>query len=258
MFGLNWKKLIEYLVAGLRGSPPPARLDITPWAPPKVIPGFSIVTNYPLQVQDWHSIYDSQPWCLLPSGVSVPGDGGPVVSRTPGEPVTVTRIMQNFGEAIEKWGRVYDVPRELIIACIATESRGKPKAYREEPGFVNQYKTPNKVSAGLMQTLVSTAQKILSDPEIDVNWLIDPGNSIQAGTAYIAAQRQQTRLDPPKVAAAYNAGGLYRERSEANPWKMRCWPLGTGRHITKFVEFYNDAVGMINQNDGILGFASQR
>ena len=39
-------------------------------------------------------------------------------------------------------------------------------------------------------------------------WLLEPDNSIQAGTAYIASQSSKTDLDPPKVSCAYNAGGV--------------------------------------------------
>jgi hypothetical protein len=251
-----WKKLIEYLVAGLRGSPPPVYLTVTGSGKQVVVPGFSIIEGYSVELRSWHDIFNSQSWILIPFGVGVPneltGRGGAVCPRTKGDPTTASRIMKQFGKSIEKWGRVYDVPRELIVACIATESRGRPKAYREESRFENQYKTPHRVSAGLMQTLVSTAQRTLDDPGIDVAWLLDPDHSIQAGTAYIANQRHLTKLDPPLVAAGYNAGGLYHEDKKKNPWKLRCYPMGTGRHITKFVEFYNDAVWLLNQNDGAL------
>jgi hypothetical protein len=48
-------------------------------------------------------------------------------------------------------------------------------------------------------------------------------------------------MDPVLVAAAYNAGSLRKETATANPWRLRCYPLNTGKHISRFVEWYGDA-----------------
>ena len=91
-----------------------------------------------------------------------------------------------------------------------------------------------------MQTLISTAADALSDPTITREWLLDPSNSIQAGTAYMASQWRVTSFDPPKVAAAYNAGGIYYNASPDNRWKMRQYPIGTAAHVDRFVTWLND------------------
>ena len=223
---------------------------------------FSILPAYGDELQESHAIWGSQPWRLAHYGIGVPrADDSPLerslVDRTYGEPTTVTRIMQKFRTSIKEWGGVYGVPVELIVACIATESRGMTRAYREEPGYTDEVKTPHRVSAGLMQTLVSTARDTLMAIEgipaaspVCSDWLFDPDNSMRAGAAYIAMQKAKTQFDPPKVAAAYNAGGVIKDMAGSNPWKMRCYPAGTGRHITKFVQFYNDTVWVLNQNGG--------
>lgn len=46
-------------------------------------------------------------------------------------------------------------------------------------------------------------------------------------------QRSQHSNDPPKIAAAYNAGSI--RRSSANRWHM----VVTGNHIDRFVSAYN-------------------
>jgi hypothetical protein len=180
-------------------------------------------------------------WQLSAAGVAI--DGAPP-RRTPGEPLTVRRIHAAHGEAIRRWAEAYAVPSELIIATIATESGANPLALREEPGFASDRATPHRVSVGLMQTLISTARETLGLPWIDREWLLVPDNSIRAGTAYIARQRRQTLLDPPVVACAYNAGGVYENRSGANRWRMRQHPLGTGRHADRFVLWLNDALAV--------------
>ena len=102
-----------------------------------------------------------------------------------------------------------------------------------------------------MQTLVSTARSMLGRrPEITASWLLEPDNSIQAGTAYIAHQRPSTGFDPPVVACAYNAGGVYRQNGEANRWKMRQYPIGTGVHADRFVLWFNDCFRMYERDGG--------
>lgn len=186
-------------------------------------------------------------WRLTPDGIAV--DDGPV-EGTPGEPETVRRVWREFGASIEGWCNSAQVPVELVIATICTESGGRPDAERIEPGYVSERQTPHRVSVGLMQTLISTARETLEKPEVDRAWLLNPDNSIRAGTAYIAKQARVTDFDPPKVACAYNAGGLYLQTGAANRWKMRQFPIGTGEHCDRFVAWFNDCFRMFEADGG--------
>jgi hypothetical protein len=62
-----------------------------------------------------------------------------------------------------------------------------------------------------------------------------PDFSFQVGAKYMgsAFQRNQHRRDPPKIAAAYNAGSL--RSTTANRWHL----VSTGNHIDRFVRAYN-------------------
>jgi len=188
-----------------------------------------------------HSYEDSVSWALTPSGISIDGatpqgSGGPVV--------TMRRIWTAFGPSITTWAGQFQVPVELIAATIATESSGKADALRQEPGYVSDEATPDKVSPGLMQTLISTARAALGRSDIDRAWLLVADNSIQAGTAYIAGQSRVSLLDPPKVACAYNAGGIHHQAGIANRWKMRQFPIGSAAHADRFVEWFNDCFAL--------------
>jgi len=176
-------------------------------------------------------------WALTPSGVSI---AGARPAGSDGSPVTVERIWHDFEALILSAAGRYGVPAELIVAVIATESAGHADALREEPGYVSDEVTPGRVSAGLMQTLISTAREALRDTTIDRGFLVRPAGSIEAGTAYIAAQFKKTGFDPPPVACAYNAGSVIHDPSAGNRWKMRQYPLGTGRHADRFMGFFND------------------
>jgi soluble lytic murein transglycosylase-like protein len=174
--------------------------------------------------------------------VEVEAEAGP--RRTKGEPVTASRIWSSFGPAIRDACAHYGVPVPLVVATICVESSGNAAARREEPGFTSEAMTPSRVSVGLMQTLLTTARQALQRPTLTADELLQPEVSIAAGTAYIALKQSVTRYDPPLVAAAYNAGGLYVDDSPANPWRLRCYPIGTGDYIDKFVAWYGDALAV--------------
>jgi hypothetical protein len=187
-------------------------------------------------------------WQLTLRGLSIEG-ADPL--GTPGRPQTVRRVRDQFGGSVERWSSEFVVPVELIIATICTESGGNPADERREPGFVSYEETPNRVSIGLMQTLIGTARSALGGlAEIDGPWLLEPDNSIRAGTAYIAQQRTITLFDPPVVACAYNAGGIYRQDGAENRWRLRQYPIGSGAHADRFVTWFNDCFRMYEADGG--------
>ena len=184
-------------------------------------------------------------WKLTKDGLEIEGSG---IERSKGSPRTVARIWNKYNKEINKWAKHFNVPCVLIIATIATESRGKAASRREEPGFKSDKATPERVSVGLMQTLISTARDTLHNEKIDAKWLKNPSNSIRAGTSYIAEQYPITNFDPPKVACAYNTGGVYQNSVKKNRWKMRQYPIGTSKHCDRFVKWFNDAVFVLNKH----------
>ena len=192
-----------------------------------------------------HGYEDSVTWALTTSGISI---AGAPAAGSGGRLITVRTIWSKFGASAGRWAESSRIPVELIVATIATESRGDPAALRLEPDYADDDKTPGKVSPGLMQTLIATARDVLQRDDIDRAWLLQPDNSIQAGAAYIDRQRRLTLLDPPKVACAYNAGGLYHEPSAANRWKMRQFPLGRSSHGDRFVQWFNDCIALFDES----------
>ena len=193
-----------------------------------------------------HRYQDSVEWHLSHDGIVI--DSQPT-ETSGGEPKTVRRVWNSFSKHIEEWGAKFAIPLEIIIATICTESSGDPLSIRTEPGYVSDVSTPDKVSPGLMQTLISTARNALADNTINRAWLLEPGNSIRAGTAYIASQWKTTNLDPPKAACAYNAGGLYYNASPGNRWKMRQYPINSSQHADRFIKWFNDCYVMFKEDN---------
>lgn len=157
---------------------------------------------------------------------------------------TVRKIWKDYKSEITQWSDHFGVPAEIIITTIATESAGKRTALRKEPGYKSDASTPHRISPGLMQTLISTAQSVMPGVKVTRNWLYNASNSIQAGTAYIAKQSKQTGMDPPLVLAAYNAGAVYLQTGSGNRWKTRQYPIGTGAHVDRAMGYFNACFAM--------------
>lgn len=197
-----------------------------------------------MALTDFHTFEDSVRWRLTPDGVEIDGKG---IERTKGAPNTVTRVWEAYAADINRTARARRVPCELIIATICTESGGKANAVRLEPGYKSDEATPNKVSPGLTQTLISTASEVMGR-KVNREWLLNPANAIEAGSIYIARQSKKTGFDPPLVAAAYNAGSLKHQDGKNNRWKLRQFPIGTSAHCDRFVQFFNDAVYVLKRH----------
>lgn len=216
-------------------------------------------------VTDYHRVYrPGDPWRITPQGVEIKGEGIP---RTRGEPKTSLWIWENYQEQINRWAWYYAVPAELIVAVIATEATPLPgkepwtrnaKCVRQEPGYQSDARTPGRVSVGLMQVTLGTAQMVAKfeglDVQISRKSMMGPDLNIRMGTAYIAWQARgelsnvATILDPPVVFAAYNAGGVFRMGGRQNDWKLSQYPAKTGRHVDRAVAFFNDAVAALSQH----------
>lgn len=191
------------------------------------------------------------PWRLLPGGIEVEGQ---LAEPSAAEARLAARVLHDYGDAIAAASLRFPVPAELVVATICTESGGLPAARRLEPGCdpVDPALTPRRVSVGLTQTLLSTAREVLGDEAITLAALENPSVSIRAGMAMMWRQAAQTRLDPPLVAAAYNAGSLRFEGSAGNRWKLCQYPIGTGKHVDRFCRFFTAACLALAAEPGAL------
>ena len=188
---------------------------------------------------NWQSFRDSVPWRLTPGGILT--DRGPVRVE-PRERYRVERVAEawrKYGSLIRAAARRYRVPAELFLAIVINESSLDPKAFQKYRGYVSDRETPDRISVGLGAILIGTAQFMLKNPSIDRAWLQNPANNIRMVGLYLHRQYRLTGFDPPKVAAAYNAGGLYRQNGRKNRWKLRNHPLGHSVYIDLFVAVFD-------------------
>lgn len=209
----------------------------------------------------WHRRFGgSIEWRLGADGVEV-RDAPP--ERDAASDALAAKVLGEawFGPLLRRHATGQKVPIELLVATLCTESAGTAatpvataRAERQEPGFVSYAATPHRVSLGCMQTLISTARGALRR-SVSAEDLRNPDISIEAGAACIAQQAAQTRLDPPVVACAYNAGSVILQDSPTNRWRMRQYPIGTSHHADRFVRFFNGAVAALRADATLAGEA---
>lgn len=218
----------------------------------------------------WHSMFNGDPWAYDRGGVYTSLPGNTVKTwRTPGAPITVQEILAQFGDAIRQASTAHDVPVELIVMTIATETSAYrsagftgPDTFRWEQGYVVRAtgdphldgREKGDYSAGPMQVLSDTARwmnnaynqgydnsrdftffKNKPNPKTDHIGLYDAETCIDIGTRYIRHNMSLTGDNPLLVAAAYNAGGLYP--SSQNHWRIR----SHGTHLDRAAEWFGDA-----------------
>lgn len=198
----------------------------------------------------WHRRYSgSRRWRLARTGIEVelPNGRGRVMAA---DRDSVLRSWDWFGDQAKAAAIEFALPIELILTTLATETvsgaRTRAEAARARGG---------SGEVGAMQTLPATARAALGKPGMPTSALLDPLTAIRAGAAYMAWQVEQTGFDPPLVAAAYNAGRVKEDRGVRNLWKLRCYPIGTGQHVERFVQNFGDAMLFITADPTRAGAA---
>lgn len=198
-----------------------------------------------VRLTEQHGWRESVTWRVTPEGLVTEGRKHP--RKTSRAKWAVLKTWKRHGKLIARVAAREGVPAELLLAAVAIESRGNPRAVRREPGYVSDARTPHKAVLGLGQMLLTTARATMGNRRIDRCWMFNPTNAMTATARYIKHQARKTRWDPPLVGAAYNAGGVYHQGGEKNRWKMRNYPIGTATHIDKFVYGFNASMRLFGK-----------
>jgi peptidoglycan L-alanyl-D-glutamate endopeptidase CwlK len=213
---------------------------------------------------DWHSLFGGQEWRYDAGGVYLRANPG-APCRSAGAPATAQSIIGIYGAEIFEASIAHNVPPELIVMTIATETGAQrnakytgPLTFRWEPAVrVNDVTPPafGDYSAGPMQTLATSAREVIRnlnlskyqpmqtapyiavkpDPAPPANPLYDGATNIDIGTAEIRSRINKSKIDPILVAACFNAGGLYQ--SDQTVWRIRSY----GDHLDRASQWFGDA-----------------
>jgi len=180
----------------------------------------------------WRQFKDGRRWRLDRTGyVVLEGGQRPLGART-----FVRACFERYGNRFRHWVSVYGKGIKIahLIAVAVTET-GCPS------GRIAT--SVDGKSSGLMQVTGTTCRHLLrylgrpaTTGKACMNRMAEDHDfSIELAAAYITHpdHLELSHLDPPKIAAVYNAGGLYYD--PRNPWRLR----STGNHIDRFVSAYN-------------------
>ncbi len=274
---LSWAEAMEGAILSWSGTPPgPPVPTVLPERPP--LPDIPSPIVQPGQIVppaagDWHSMHGGQEWRYDERGVYLRAHAagqGPL--RTDGEPVTCRAIWNLCADEILAASRRHGIPTALIMVVIATET-----AFARRYGFTGphtfRWEAHVKVtdvrparwgatSAGAMHTLATTARWVIREQRLDYDPftvapvferrpdppeslpLYDLATNIDIGTAEIKQRWAATGPDPIQVAAAFNAGGLYKNAQ--NPWRLRA----AGDHLDRAARWYGDACALLKEAQG--------
>lgn len=271
---LSWGEWVEAAAIEWAGIPPsPPVAGLVPGRPPlapEVLERVAAADLPAPSTSDWHSKFGGQPWRHDDKGVYLRNvGGGRTPLRTPGDPVTCRTIWQFFSHAILAASRRHQLPPALILMTIATETAFARKAgftgpltFRWEPGIPVTDVNPPRLgdySAGPMQVLATTARWIIREQGLDYEPFVvgpaleyqldepdhlplyDPSINIAVGAATIAERAGRTGDDPILVAAAFNAGDVYK--SQQNAWGLK----STGDHLDRAARWYGDACSVLRE-----------
>lgn len=168
-----------------------------------------------------HNVFGGVSW-------SVAGQTVKVAAAPAGSVAAIAACMKKYGPSIVKHGDGFKVSRASVIATAITESN-----------CTNPSGSSDGLSSGPMQVTGSTCASVagggISSAACKSKMFTSPDFSFQIGAKYMGStyQLKQHTHDPPKIAAAYNAGSI--RQSSANRWHM----IVTGNHIERFVAAYN-------------------
>jgi peptidoglycan LD-endopeptidase CwlK len=270
----SWTENLAAAVFSWTGSPsappvpaghperPPLAPDAVVTAPPADLPAPAAA--------DWHSQFGGQEWRYDATGVYLRDNAQPL--RSGGEPLTCRAIWHSFADEMIGASRRHGVAVALIMMTIAAETAvyrrygfSGPMTFRWEPGAkINDVSPPRSgdYSAGPMQPLAGSARWIVRAQHLNydpfavapayerrpepplAHPLYEAAANIDIGTAAIKQRWGVTGDDPILVAAAYNAGGLYK--IGANKWHLRT----AGNHLDRAAQWFGDACAVLKEARG--------
>jgi len=152
---------------------------------------------------------------------------------------------RRYGHLIAAAARKHGVPAELILAAIVEESGGRAHSVTRYSGYVSDAATPHKVSLGLGQMLLATAQRIAPDQRVGRASLLDPATAIDLVARYFARFYPATGFDPALAGSSYNAGSVRSLRAGQH------WTPPNARYVQRFVAVFNASVAHLSARPNI-------
>lgn len=218
---------------------------------------------------DWKQYRGGHRWKILPTGqIEVEGEG---IVRSNGEPKTARALFEVYGADLMHAAAYFDLPVHWVAGMIPIEAlriKGSfyfdPVSIRNESGYISEKETPHRRSAGLQQTLLTTARSmnkkhklftVSSGAPLKINTrhLTIPHISIMLGAAYMQDRldkyEEKWGYDAMVLCGAYNAGSLKGSKTSKNRFKI----LTHGpTRCDRYAKWVNDVYHVIYEEKGAI------
>ena len=190
------------------------------------------------RLKGFHAFQDSVRWRVTPRGVAIEGRGRRADARRAGDGQpglgAVPRPDQRRGDAVR---RPRPVDRGDDLHRVERPRRRDPAraALRLGRGDARPGQPRPDADADL------DGARGAEQPEDRPQVALRPGQLDHGGDGVHREPGGATSLDPPLVAAGYNAGSLRHNTSPRNRWKLLQYPIDSSEHCDRFVKWFNDA-----------------
>jgi hypothetical protein len=224
-------------------------------APPPIEPREPATANVlePATIQDLMNTHEAFPggiqWALTPYGVQVSG------KDLSADAATVARLDGLWNQYAARLPTTVRVPAELVLALM--------DLFKDRNGTTNLLpgcdmlmpeRTPELVAVGPLQVSLAAARTVLARPDLTVAQLSEGDLALQAGMQAMSLRFAETRFDPPLVAAAHLAGGLFFDGDNRNQWRLS--QGGPMVLIDKFLASFNAAMHVTASRSAPAGVTS--
>jgi hypothetical protein len=224
-------------------------------APPPPEPREPATANVlgPSTIQDLMDPHGAFPggvqWALRPYGMQVNG------KDLPADAATVARLDGLWNRYAARLPTSVRVPAELVLALMDL-FKDRSGAAHFLPGCdtLMPERTPELVTAGPLQVSLAAARTALARPDLTVAQLSEGDLALQAGMLAMSLRFAETRFDPPLVAAAHLAGGLFFDGDKGNQWRLS--QGGPTVLIDKFLTSFNAAMQVTGSRTAPAGVTS--
>ena len=225
-------------------APPPAPEPLAPATSNVVSPGMI------LDLMEPHEAFPGGiQWALTPYGIQVDG------KDLSADAATVGRLDGLWNRYAERLPATVRVPVELVLALIDL-FRDRIGTLHLLPGCdtLMPERTPELVALGPLQVTLAAARTALARPDLTIAQLSAGDLALQAGMQALSLRFAETRFDPPLVAAAHLAGGLFFDGDKRNQWRLS--QGGPMVLIDRFLTSFNAAMQVTGSRTASAGVTS--
>jgi len=192
-----------------------------------------------------HRFSDGIIWAYAANGITEAG--APPRINTPD---VVNEVFSAFGDSLRSVSFTRDLPIDLLATplCMIVDNFGISSATHYVnylDGFTSEEETPQLAYVGCTGLRYDRVRALIGPTTVSA-YVSDPLTAIDTAALHILSSVNETRLQPPMVAAAYNTDGVHIDQ-------LSRWKMSPEEQINRWVSWFNTAVNAVVMNPTIAG-----